>query len=287
VDAVEYQDGDAELGQRKSKLIAIYDIHLKLDWSSTGPGGAEAKGTLDIPEISHEITLDKLHSYTYNWSLATERTPDIEKLFQFAQARLPHALEAKFSEFPAALMATHGKDITVSAPNSKEPSRTSTPVHSSTNPISASSKITATEKAREEKALNTTNLFIDAGFMASAEDLFALLTDEKKIPQWSRNPAISNPVPGSSYSIFGGNIKGSYSIVSPPTKFVQSWALQHPSWPQGHYATLTTHLEQLSESTKITWSMIGIPVGLEDEIHRNIQGYYVGGLKSIGLGSML
>ena len=40
-----------------------------------------------------------------------------------------------------------------------------------------------------EKAHNTTSLSVDAHFMAAADDLFGLLTDEKRIPSWTRAPA--------------------------------------------------------------------------------------------------
>jgi len=40
-----------------------------------------------------------------------------------------------------------------------------------------------------------------------------------------------------------------------------------------HAATLTTKLEQSSDSTKVTFSLVGVPKGQEDEIKRNIEGY--------------
>ena len=40
-----------------------------------------------------------------------------------------------------------------------------------------------------------------------------------------------------------------------------------------HTATLTTTLDQGSDSTKVTWQLDGIPLGMEDEITRNLQGY--------------
>ena len=41
----------------------------------------------------------------------------------------------------------------------------------------------------------------------------------------------------------------------------------------GHFATLTTTLDQGSDHTKVTWSLAGVPLGMEDEITRNINGY--------------
>lgn len=49
-------------------------------------------------------------------------------------------------------------------------------------------------------------------------------------------------------------------------------SLYHLS-PVGHFATLTTTLEQSTDHTKVTWSLTGVPLGMEDEINRNINGY--------------
>jgi len=86
-------------------------------------------------------------------------------------------------------------------------------------------------------------------------------------------------------------VKGVYSSVTRPAGFVQTWALSNPNWPAGelhfhltlnwilksgvigHFACLTTTFEQSSDSTKVTWTMTGVPVGSEDEIKYNLQGY--------------
>ncbi|KAI0636446.1 activator of Hsp90 ATPase [Trametes polyzona] len=288
-------DGDVELGQRKSKLITIYDCRVVLDWSGTASDGTAVSGKLTIPEVSHEITLDGTSDYVYEWSLNTSRSPAVDALFQLAKARLPAALEAKFNAFPAAIIDTHGKDLTVSA----DPSRQGSPAPSGSASASAPAAKSAGDAALKKKAegagavksggkaVNTTTVTVDAQFMAAADDLFGLLTDEKRIPHWSRAPAKSVPQPGAEYSLFGGGVKGKFVSVSPPKEFVQTWALSSPTWPEGHYATLTTTLDQGSDSTKVTWSLNGVPLGMEEEITRNLQGYYVQGLKAIGLGTVL
>ena len=48
-------EGDVELGNRKGKLITIYDCQLTLSWQGKLESGTEAKGTILFPEVSHEI----------------------------------------------------------------------------------------------------------------------------------------------------------------------------------------------------------------------------------------
>ncbi|KAL0946497.1 hypothetical protein HGRIS_012715 [Hohenbuehelia grisea] len=280
-------DGDVELGQRKSKLITIYDCKVVLEWTGTASDGTEVEGKLTIPEVSHEITLDGLSDYAYSWSLTTASSTVVNALFNLARKRLPTALEAKFAEFPVAIIDTHGKDLTVST----DPSRAATPAPS-TSASASSSKPSAASTAQpvkkaDAKAVNTTSISVDANLVASAADLYALLTDADKIPRWTHAAAESEARVGGNFSLFGGGVKGQYIELTPEKKIVQSWALQSPTWPSGHTGTLTIALDQASDHTKITFSLVGVPIGMHDEITKNLEGYYIHGFKSIGLGTEL
>ncbi|ETW86206.1 hypothetical protein HETIRDRAFT_471579 [Heterobasidion irregulare TC 32-1] len=285
-------DGDVELGRRKSKLITIYDCKVVLNWKGTAADGSEASGRLVVPEVSHEITLDGLSDYVYEWSLTSDASaPSASVLYALAKSLLPAALEVKFTAFPAALVETHGKDIIV---GSTEPSRTASPTPAApTTPqatqASSSSPAPAPKvvKKVEKNKVNAALVEVEATFQAAADDLFSLLTDEKRIPAWSRAPAKSAAQPGTEYTLFGGGVRGKYLALMPGQQIVQTWALQSPTWPDGHEATLTTTLAQSIDSTKVTFALDGVPTGSEDEIRRNLEGYYVHGLKSIGLGTVL
>ncbi len=108
-------------------------------------------------------------------------------LFALAKEKLPTALETKLAGFPVDLIDTHGKDIIV---GSNEPSRTSSPAPP---PLSATTGGGAPGRAKKvakaSQGINTSVVNVEATFRASADDLFALLTDEKRIPTWSRAPA--------------------------------------------------------------------------------------------------
>ena len=70
---------------------------------------------------------------------------------------------------------------------SNEPSRTSSPAPP---PASASANSGAAKKAAaSSRKFNTSVVEVEATFHASADDLFSLLTDEKRIPTWSRAQA--------------------------------------------------------------------------------------------------
>ncbi|KAF8808998.1 chaperone activator [Phlegmacium glaucopus] len=274
-------DGDIELGQRKSKLITIFDCKVVLKWAGIASDGSEVKGTLTIPEVSHEIICDGLSDFVYQWSLTTDPSPEVNALFTLARSRLPNVIEAKLSSFPGAIIDVHGKDLTVSA----DPSRSGTPAPGISTSVAVSSSSSSTPAARPkvpEKNVNSTTVTVEADFQASAEDLFSLLTDAKRIPMWTRAPAESLAQPGTEYSLFGGGVKGKYITLIPQKEIVQTWALQSPTWPLGHDAILTTTFKQSTETTKVIFSLAGVPLGMEDQIKRNLEGYYIHGFKSIG-----
>ena len=47
---------------RKGKLLTIYDLRVVAEWAGTGADGSEVKGTVTVPEVSHEA-IDGLSEY--------------------------------------------------------------------------------------------------------------------------------------------------------------------------------------------------------------------------------
>lgn len=135
--------------------------------------------------------------------------------------------------------------------------------------------------------------------LQSAADLFDLLTNDAKVPSWSRNKATIKPEAGAEVSLFGkqclltrlafravwlisaillgGNITGKVLSVSAPDFFSQTW--RAPTWPEGHYGTLKVSLEQGSGSTKLSLDLEGVPVGKEEETEKGLEIYYIRSLK--------
>lgn len=122
----------------------------------------------------------------YQWSLTSPSSPETTALFALAKEKLPTALETKFALFPVDLIDTHGKDMIV---GSNQPSRTGSPAPPppSTAVPASNSALGPTKKAPQK--INASVVEVEATFHASGDDLFSLLTDEKRIPTWSRAPA--------------------------------------------------------------------------------------------------
>lgn len=277
-------DGDAEVGMRKSKLLTIYDLNVEWSWSGTASDGTLVEGNISIPDMSHDTGVDGDGDYEFSCSLTSGSGSAANALQQRVRKELPKFFKDKLGPFPRAMLDTHGRDVTPSV------SGTATPVGNGpavASPAEAVARLAPLKGKVPAKAINTSTVTIEATLAASAEDVFDLLTNEARIPSWTRAPARSKAVPDSEYSLFGGNIHGKYVQLDKPSKIVQSWQLKSPSWPDNHSATLTTTLEQGSDSTRVVFTLDGVPSGQEDEIRGNINGYYVQGFQAIGLGTVL
>ncbi|KAI3626793.1 AHA1 [Malassezia furfur] len=274
-------DGDVELGNRKGKLITIYDCSVTLNWTGASPDGDEVRGTITFPEVSHEIE-DNGENYRFETELSTGSSDAARTMYQTVRQTLAPELEKVLHDFRTNLIETHAKDLghddtssSTAAPSSGAAGAAATPAASS-----------APSKPKDE-AVSTSSaaLRATAQLAISQADLWDLLTNPARIPMWSKAPAQLWLNPGANFSLFGGNITGSVVSVDAPRKLVQSWRV--PQWPTNHYGTLTTELTQSEDSTKLELVLTGVPTGQEDTTQAGLENYYIRGLKSIGLGTLL
>ncbi|KAG5220897.1 activator of Hsp90 ATPase [Salix suchowensis] len=288
---------------RPTRLITIYDCKITLDWSGQASDGTEVEGKLTVPEVSHENTLDRSTDYVYDWSLVTSASPAVLALYEVIKKRLPEALEAKFAEFPQVLINTHGRDLTVSA----DPSRTGTPAPSGSATPAAATSANAppvpNPKPAKKENVNTATVSVNANLVASADDLKVASLDARRGPGMRSHFATICVADAEAVVVANSRRrilavrrrcqwkvhltrtrKRDCSVVVPQKsdlaiRFVATIVksvgrmYQGSSLSTGHSATLTTTLEQGSDSTKITLSLAGVPTGSEEEITRNLEGY--------------
>lgn len=279
VDKLTGFDGDVELGNRKGKLITIYDCEITLGWSGEAADGTSASGTIKFPEVSHENE-DQNEPYAHETELSSESSAMASQMYEIVRTKLVPELENVFHTFRKDLIESHAKDLghddegaASAAPKSTQPSASATAPPASR---SASSGTVSTSAA---------SVHVETNLAISQTDLWDLLTNPHRIPMWSKAPAQFSPNVGANFSLFGGNISGSIVEVTSPGKLVQSWRI--PQWPSSHHGTLTTQLTQGDDSTKLELILSGVPVGEEDSARAGLEAYYIRGLKSIGLGTIL
>ncbi|WVF71572.1 hypothetical protein IAT40_006380 [Kwoniella sp. CBS 6097] len=279
--------GDCDLGQRKGKLLTIYDLEVQAKWTGKAKDGSEVNGTLKVPEMSHEA-IDGLSDYVFEWSITSSSSGPSSDLLSYIKSSFPSVLSEKMNTFRADLLAAYGNPTSADA--SPSPSGTSTPAAGSSSSYAPAPPTKAPEAKKEETPKEekkdvgkTVTVEVKADLQASADDLWSLLTDENKIPMWSRSAAKISLSPDAPYELFSGNVRGKIVSVDAPKKLVQTWQVRNPAWPSDHYGTLTLSLNQGSDSTAATFTLDGVPVGVESDVEKALDTFYIRGLKQMGL----
>ena len=127
---------------------------------------------------------------------------EAQSFLAFVKKTLPDVLSAKFNTLRPALLEAHGvADGPASgggyspAPpdqvaQKKKEAPKPAPAAASTSSAAALSTPVVSEAKKEEKKLSGTKVVqVEAELRASADDLWSILTDEGKIPMWSRSAA--------------------------------------------------------------------------------------------------
>ena len=111
-----------------------------------------------------------------------------DSLLVYLRTAFPPVLKDKFEAFRPALLAAHG------APDGPPPpvTESSAPSYNPAPPTKAETVATKSRAALAEgkkKVGSTATVEVQATMHASAQDLWGLLTDDGKIPMWSRSAA--------------------------------------------------------------------------------------------------
>ncbi|PWY97837.1 hypothetical protein BCV70DRAFT_202587 [Testicularia cyperi] len=292
VDRLSAFEGDVELGNRKGKLITIYDCSITYAWSGSADDGTEASGTITFPEVSHEIE-DDGEEYRFETEMSTASSASTQALYEAVRTQLAPSLRPIFHAFRQSLIDAHAKDLGHDSPAST--SGTSTPAPSasaaaattaaSDSPSASKPATNSSSSSKPSVSTSSSDVRVSSELAASISDLWDLLTNPAKIPMWTRSPAQSEPKPGADFALFGGNITGTVVSVDAPKQLIQKW--RTPQFPQGHYGTLAINLTEGGDSTKLELILSGAPSGDEDTVEKNLETYYMRGLKSMGLGTIL
>ena len=111
--------------------------------------------------------------------------------------------------------------------------------------------------------------------------MYQTFTDPQRLAAFTRAPprVFEGAKPGGKFAIFDGNVTGEYVTLEAPKKIVQRWRLAQ--WPSDHYSTQEIVFDQNDvdrvTNMRVTWS--GVPVGQEEVVQRNWEGYYVRSIK--------
>lgn len=206
------------------------------------------------------------------------------------RSKIVPQLRTELAKLAPALISEHGKDLQ-HAPGSDPSSGFSTPTYRPQKQKHLSSAPTQASTTSMGKAsVNTTTVTASDEFRTTAEELYMTFTDPERIAAFTRGAPrqFDGAHIGGRFSIFDGNVTGEYVSLDSPTHVVQKWRLAQ--WPEGHYSTQEIWFDQNNidrvTMMRVTWT--GVPIGQEEVVQRNWDGYYVRSIKqTFGFGTIL
>ncbi|KAF8244228.1 hypothetical protein K440DRAFT_610494 [Wilcoxina mikolae CBS 423.85] len=268
-------EGDVDVSQRKGKVITIFDVQVKLEYTGKNADGIEASGSINIPEVAHDTAEDE---YVFEVSNYAD-TKDKQVIRDLVRTKITPQLRTAFAQFSGDLMAEHGKDIQHVPANA--PAVAAKPAMTSSSSAQKAVKDTKPAEPIHSKGtvINTVTLNETYEFNTSAEQLYLTFVDPQRVTAFTRAPPGQfEPKEGGKFSLFGGNVEGAFKVLETNKKIVQDWRLG--DWPKGHFSTLTLVFDQGTDSTNLRLTWNGVPVGQDEVTKRNFEDYYVRSIKT-------
>jgi len=134
--------------------------------------------------------------------------------------------------------------------------------------------------------VNTSNFTTTDEFQTTAEELYNTFLDPQRVAAFTRAPPVLEPKVGGAFSLFGGNISGKFTLLTPGKEIVQDWRLK--TWVDDHHCRLTLVFDQSLDGVTMRATWQGVPVGQEDVVKHNFESYYVRPIKqTFGFGAVL
>ncbi|KAK5196166.1 Co-chaperone [Exophiala xenobiotica] len=276
-------DGDVEVSQRKGKVITIFDVVLQLEYEGKTADGTDVSGSIRVPECAYDTEPDE---YVFEIDIYSEKK-EKQPVKDLVRTKLTPELRKVFSTLGPALIKEHGKDLqhtSTSNPSSGVATPTWHPERARTPTTTSSTTTTGTS------SVNTTTVTATDEFRTTAEEMYQTFTDPQRLAAFTRAPprVFEGAKPGAKFAIFDGNVSGEFVTLEPPKKIVQKWRLAQ--WPEGHTSTQEIFFDQNDvdrvTNMRVTWT--GVPVGQEEVVQRNWEGYYVRSIKqTFGFGTIL
>jgi len=278
-------EGDVDVNQRKGKVITIFDVKLQLEYEGKTAEGTDVSGSINVPEVAHDTEADE---YVFDVDIYSE-SKEKQPVKDLVRAKIVPLLRQTFQKLGPALIAEHGKDIQHQA-DSNPSSGLATPTWHPQRERAPTPVPTTTTTTTGKSSVNTTTVTANDEFRTTAEEMFQTFTDPQRLAAFTRAPprVFEGAKPGAKFAIFDGNVTGEFVTLDKPKKIIQKWRLAQ--WPEGHTSTQEIFFDQNDvdkvTNMRVTWT--GVPLGQEEVVQRNWEGYYVRSIKqTFGFGTIL
>lgn len=111
-------------------------------------------------------------------------------------------------------------------------------------------------------------------FHTTAEKLYALLLDSKKLSRIHGSPAKMTRRSGGSFTVFGGYCHGYNVALMDNVRIEQAWHFQEEGWPTDYFSTCVFELGPVTNGTKLVFTHKGVPEHSYEAIKAGWKTYY-------------
>ncbi|XP_063900084.1 activator of 90 kDa heat shock protein ATPase homolog 1-like [Zophobas morio] len=94
-------------------------------------------------------------------------------------------------------------------------------------------------------------------FKCSATAAYAVFVDEQQVKAWAGHTATIDPHVGGAFSLFDGNVSGTFTKLVPGSEIQMSW--RRSGWPDGHYSLVVLSFREDVDCTRVSLKQRDIP----------------------------
>ncbi|KAG5449985.1 AHA1, activator of heat shock 90kDa protein ATPase [Clonorchis sinensis] len=246
-------EGEAHVNNRKGKLISFYEWQIEAEWSGTrktGDNKTKFKGKVEIPNLSEEYSVEELDvSVT-----CTSSSADGDAIRNFMQTVGAKAIKEKLGQYLKLLHEEYSRDLIL--PTKGQNTTNQLPKESS-RALPNDVRRKDTDHSKQPKDLSVREIHLNDEFFCTPDDLYKVLTTKELVQAFTRGEATVNAVQGGEYCIFGGNISGTFTSLTPGKSIEMQWRKRE--WPESHHSILCIELNSFEGGTQLKLSQKGIP----------------------------
>lgn len=220
--------GDAYLNQRKGRLIPGYEMEVKVQYEGQSESGT-SKGQIHFPYIADEnadedpeIRIVPDGSASADSEVKASLSRKINRLKEtIKQWEKEMSAGGPFSSQNASSSAAKKAEQALSNSQPSQPS--------ASTPKQPSSRKAGRITLREE-------------FYCRPMDIYQCLTEEHRVKAFTQSDSHVDPQPGGAFSMFDGNVHGTFVELIPGEKLVQKWRFR--DWPEEWYSDVKITFEE-------------------------------------------